>query len=128
MKVIAQLSELSTKYCKQIEAIGLALLIGAATFQFWAESARRHLVETEILRVAAQVEYNRMHVARLFRCSTEQDCSEFEYNHIMLETAIFADYDFGSPEKGYRNMRLVFFLCGSLLVVLGKFADFKRDN
>lgn len=114
-----------TQFSKQFEAIGLGILIIAAFLQFQADANHRSLLACRIDIISAELTSTRARILRYQQCISDGTCKVDHLSHVFSEAEKFCGDEFGPIDEKLREKRKVFFILGSLLVVLGKASDYR---
>lgn len=111
------------KYTRQVEAIGILLVLIAAYFQFQADGSRRDYIEDRLQVLEQDLQYSRQKNSELFKCTADHSCELYHYDFVRPEADIFISKYFDDPEPFWRSLRKLFFFIGSILIVTAKLSD-----
>jgi len=128
MKHLLGLAQNIRRYAKQLEALGLIILLCAAYYQFLADSYRREQTENLLRTAIFEVEHNLQRTVELVECSRANDCSAFHFDPNRYDFGDFVDTLSEDKEAAWIKMRKVLFLVGALLIAIAKFADWPRSS
>jgi hypothetical protein len=114
---------LGKRYPKKLEAIGLAVLLLAAFFQFQSDFYYRWIMNCRLEEIHGEVEYTRQKMMSLIECQSTGKCSDWQRDATKAESYCFIPL--AGPERAalWQCVRYLAFLFGCCLVIAAKWFD-----